>query len=532
MRGSFDNSLNLTKLIIKRERLMTPLWIIMLVLFSVGIAVGMGDMFPAEARQALAETLNNPAMVAMMGPIFGADNFTIGAMYGTLMMLWIVMTVAVMNIFFIVRHTRADEERGRVEVIRSLPTGRIANLNAAVISAVAINAVLGLLTSFCLYIINVETIDLAGSLLSGAAVFASGLLFAAIAAVFSQLSASSRGAVGYSFLALGVFYMMRAAGDINAEILSLLSPLGLVQRSQFFIENNWLPTIVILIQAAAVFAIAYTLNAKRDLGQGILPARPGRSEASKMMRSQFGLSFRLVKNTLITWLIVMFLLGASYGSIMGDIDTFVSESEFYQALIGAVEGFSTAEMFTSMVNSIMALMAMIPLLIIALKLRSEEKEHRAEVVLSGVVPRINHLAGYAILAFIASLLLQLATALGLFLAIEAVLPGGTTLGFLLRANLVYLPALWVKIGIAILLTGLLPKITSVVWGYFAFSFFTVFLGRILNLPNWIANLSPFAFIPELPVDSINYAPLTVLTVIAVVLTAAGLVFYRKRDMDY
>jgi len=357
-----------------------------------------------------------------------------------------------------------------------------------------------------------------------------GLVFAAITAVFCQLSSSSRGATGYSLAALGIFYMLRAAGDMGSEAFSLTSPLGLVQRSQIFVENHWWPSLVLLLEAVVITAVAYALNSMRDMDQGFIPAKSGRGKASRSLQSTFGLSFRLLRNSLITWFIVMFLLGASYGSILGDIETFVAQSEFYQMIIGVNNDYSVPMMFTSMVNSIAALICIVPMLTIVLKLRSEEKENRAEHVLSRAVSRSRYMASYVILAYAASVLFQCATAFGLYVSSTAVLEKPIALSFLLKANLVYLPALWVMIGVAVMLTGLLPKVVNAVWAYFAFSFFTAFMGRILDLPEWLSKISPFGFIPQLPTDSINYATLTVLTVIAAVLTATGFVFYKKRDI--
>jgi len=529
MRGNLDNSGRLVRFILRRERVISTIWIVALVLFSVALAPGMGNMFDDEARQALAETLKNPAMIAMMGPVYGIENYTAGAMYSGTMLLWMIIAVAVMNIFLVVRHTRGDEEKGRAEVVRSLPTGRLANLNATMITAVAVNDVLALLTGLGIAAMGVEGMGFAASMLYGAALGVSGLFFAAVAALFSQLLSSSHGAAGYSFLALGVFYMMRAAGDMYSEALSLASPLGLVQRAQVYVENHWWPVLIMLLETVVLVVIAYALNAVRDIDQGFIHARPGREEASTVLRSSFGLAFRLLRNTLIVWVIVMFTLGAAYGSILGDIETFVAESEFYQMIIGANNDYSTAMMFTTMVTSIMALICVIPVLSAATKLRSEEKENRAEHVLARAVTRVKYMGGYVALAFASSVLLQCATAFGLYASAAIVLEEPIALGFLLKANLVYLPALWGMIGVAVLLIGLLPKATGAIWAYFGFSFFTVFIGRLLELPQWLSKISPFGYIPQLPVDSINYTALAVLTVIAAVLTAAGFAFYKKRD---
>ncbi|MCL2402125.1 MAG: ABC transporter permease [Oscillospiraceae bacterium] len=527
MRGAFCNSGKLIKFMLRRERVNATLWLGTLILFSVALVPAMADMFDPAARQALAETLQNPAMIAMMGPVFGADNYTAGAMYFGTMFLWMAIAVAVINILLIVRHTRADEEKGRAEVVRSLPVGRMAILNAAMILAFIVNVILAAFTGLGIAVLGVECMGFAASMLYGAALGVVGMFFAAVAALFSQLCASSRGALGYSGAALGVFYFMRAAGDVSNEAFSLLSPLGLAQRTQVYVGNYVWPVVILVLACAIMTVAAYRLNARRDIDQGFIAARPGARDGR--LKTPFGFTYRLVRNSLIAWFIIMLLLGASYGSLLGDIETFVAESEFYQMVIGANDEFTTAEMFVTMVNAMAALTCLVPVLMAVLKLRTEEREGRAEHLLTRSVSRIKYLSAFAAPALVMSVLFQLATAIGLYISAAAVLDVPVAFAFLVRSNLVYLPALWITLGVAIFLIGILPRATGAVWAYFGFSFFTAFMGRMLNLPGWLVRLSPFGYIPQLPVDEIRYSVLLTLITVAAVLTALGFVFYKRRD---
>ncbi|MCL1792241.1 MAG: ABC transporter permease [Oscillospiraceae bacterium] len=540
MRGNFENTGKLVRFMLKREIVTSTVWIVILALFSAALAPAMSGMFDTDGRAQFVATLDNPVMVAMMGPVYGADNYTEGAMYTGMMLLWVVIAAAVMNIFLVVRHTRADEEKGRAEVVRSLPVGRLANLNAAMLTALIINAVLGLSTGLGLAAMGVANMGFAGSMLFGAAVGAGGLAFAAVTALFCQLSTSRSGAAGFSFLALGVFYMLRAAGDMqNSEILSCISPLGLVLRAQAYIENRWWPIFVLLTISAAISAAAYRLNSIRDLDQGFIPARPGKKQASVFLRSNFGLSFRLLRNTVIVWVIVMFSLGASYGSIIGDIGTFVGDSPEYLQILGMpkelVDTLTGAEKesivqtyFMSFVTSMMTLIAIVPLLLAAMKPRSEEKDHRAEHVLSRVVPRGRYLAAYTAIAYLSSALIPCATAAGIYAPTGAASP--FSLADLFKANLAYLPALWVMIGIAVFLVGALPKFSGAIWGYYGFVCFSSFIGEVIGLPDWLLGIAPLKHVSKVLLVDIDYVPLIVMTAIAIALTAAGFVFYRKREM--
>lgn len=56
------------------------------------------------------------------------------------------------------------------------------------------------------------------------------------------------------------------------------------------------------------------------------------------------------------------------------------------------------------------------------------------------------------------------------------------------------------------------------------------LGRILQFPDWLARLTPFGNVPQLPVEDLDFGRLAVMTVLALALIAVGLRGYSKRDV--
>jgi ABC-2 type transport system permease protein len=547
MKGNFDNTSKLVRFMIRRERIIAVIWLVILVLFSVILAPGLDGMFPDDAaRQDIMAIYDNPVMVSMMGPIYGD---TTGAMYASMMLLWYLIAVAVMNIFLAVRHTRADEEHWRAEVIRSLPVGRLANIHAAMLTALIINAVLAIFTGLGMAVTNTPTMGFAGCMLYGAVSGAVGLVFAAIALVFCQLSQSTSGAVGLSFAALGGAYMLRAAGDVSNEALSLISPLGLPLRSKIFVENEIMPLIALLLMAVVIAALAYKLNLMRDLGQGFIAAKPGRSEAKKSLLSPFGLSMRLTRKMVIIWLIVMFMAGASYGTVLGDIGSYVSNMPQYLEIVGlppeVIEALTDEEMteltdeyadmiaeyFGVFITGMMTLIGLIPVLVIGKKLRNEEKEGRVEHVISRSVSKIKYLFGYVAIAVVLSVFIQLMTPIGLYAVASTAEKNPFALGDLIPAYLAQLPAMWVILGFAVFLTGAFPKISGMVWGYYGLVCFLVFMSGMDVLPAWFTKLSPLGYVPKIPQEELTFMPLIILTGIAAVLITAGFMLYKRRDME-
>lgn len=168
----FSSTGILTKFALKREHLSSTIWILSILAITLAIAYAFPNIFESgEERIVLIEMMQSPAMVAMLGPAYGTENgydgYTNGAMMSNMMLLFTIIAVAIMNIFLVVKHTRKDEESGRIEVIRSLPVGRLANLSAAILVSIIINTILALLTGFGLYALQVDGMDLHGSLLYG-----------------------------------------------------------------------------------------------------------------------------------------------------------------------------------------------------------------------------------------------------------------------------------------------------------------------------------------------------------------------------
>jgi len=571
MRGNFENSLSLTRFMLRRERIISSVWIISIVLAVVGLVPGMRGTLDADSREALFAMIENPSLVSMMGPAYTLASESFGGLYTTMMLLLSALTVGLMNIFLVIRHTRADEEKWRGEVVRSLPVGRLANLNAALIMAVIVNVVLAIVVGLGMYMLGDESMSFNGSMIWGACLGVTGLVFAAIAALFSQLSSSSRSAMGYSFAVLGLLYMLRAPGDMeirvvsgqivtgNMEILSLISPLGLILRTQPYVGDHWLPVFIVLGVAIVIAAAAFYFNSIRDMDQGIISARRGRADGSSLMGSPFGLSFKLLRTAIIVWIAGMFTLGAAYGTIVGEVDQFMASNDLWQQLmIGpvgieilrdagytaeqildlirtsvAAEGYTLTELYMSTITNIMGVFTLVPLFIFMLRAKAEERDIRAELVLATPVSRYKYLAGYAVIAFASAIVMQIVLAVGLYSVGVSVLenPGELSLGFLLTANLIYVPAQWFMLGVAVLLIGVLPKATGAVWGYFTVALFFIFFGRMNIFPEWLQKLTPFGYVPQLPIDEINYLALGLLTTMGIVMTAAGFFFYRRRDIN-
>jgi len=552
---------------LRRERISSLAWILILGGIVIALVPGMFVALPPDARSAIVDSLSLPAMISMIGPDYATRLETYGALFTNFMLLFTALTVGIMNIFLVVRLTRADEEKGRLEVLRSLPVGRMSNLSAALISVVVVNIALGLVVGLGMYGFGAALEDTGmcfnGSMLFGATLAVTGLVFAALTALICQLTASARTAMGYSFMAMGVFFMLRAPGDMNTEmeILALISPLGLPLRTMAYIDNNWWPIWIMIGIFVVISALAFYFTSIRDIDQGMIPAKPGRANGSHLMSSPQGLAVKLLRVSIIVWLASIFIVGVSYGAVLGGLDEFIATSEVYQQLMlgpfgitipedlpvdeavailretVAFAGFTVPQLFSAMINLIMGIFASVPAMLFVLKVKSEETEMRSELVLATATCRKKYLAGFVSLAFLMALMIQLVSALGMYVAAAGALYdiSDFPLSFAIQNALIYVSAIWVMIGLAVFLIGILPKATAIVWGFLAYTFLLLFFGQGFGIfPEWLTYISPYAFVTQLPLgpgESVNFVAIGIKLVVAICLTVAGFHFYGKRDIN-
>jgi len=101
---------------------------------------------------------------------------------------------------------------------------------------------------------------------------------------------------------------------------------------------------------------------------------------------------------------------------------------------------------------------------------------------------------------------------------------------LLLAALAPVPAVWVLVGVAVALFGLVPRAVGAAWGALGACSLLSLLGPLLGLPDWMLDVSPFQHVPQLPADDFTAGPLISLCLVAAALTALGMLAFRHRDL--
>lgn len=538
MTGALTGTSRLVRFVLRRDRVRLPVWILAIAGGVLATAPSLPNSFPTRAdRQQRAELMENPAMAALVGPTYGADDYTIGAMVANEYMLFTAIFVVLMSIFLVTRHTRAEEESGGAELLRATAVGRHAMTTAALLVVGAANVVLGGLLAVGLPAV-LDELSFGSSLLFGAAVTAVGLVFTGVAALTAQLTEYPRAANALAGGVLAVFFVVRGIGDAGSGVLSWLSPLGWSQATKVYVEDRWWPLLLSLAFAGVATAVAYAVSARRDLGEGVLAQSSGPPRASRWMTRPIGFALRLQRVSLIAWGGALLAAGLLYGSLGQEVADFVEENDVIQRMLG-LEDLTVAQLaevdmageFFAMVLGFMAVLAAGFALQSALRLHGEENADRVEPVLTTALARWRWAGSHLLVALAGTAGMLALAGLGLGTGAALSLRDAEQLPRLLGAALVHIPSVWVLVGVAVALFGLLPRATLWVWALLGYSAFVVFYGEVLNLPSWVTSLTPFGHTPRLPADSLNLVPLAVLTVIAAALTWAGLFGFRRRDIE-
>ncbi|MCP2358456.1 ABC-2 type transport system permease protein [Nonomuraea thailandensis] len=361
----------LTKLVLRRERFIAPLWILLLAALAAGQVQRYATAIPDIAAFA-REMAANQALTAFAGQVHSA---TLAGMA-----VWknadaIYTILGLIMILTVIRHSRGEEESGRAELVG-----------------------------------------------------------AGLGAVAAQLTQTARTAVGVAALGLGLSYVLRFLADGSGlTALTWLSPQGWSHLVRPYGDDNVAVLLLSLTFTTTAVALAYRLLTRRDLGHGLIPERPGPASSDRL-RSPLSLAWRLQKGLLGGWIAGYAIAGLVLGALATSIEEVARQGaaveEFFRRYTASPEATMTDAYLWLIVLSLGYVSALYPLLAL-LRLRNEETTGHAELLLSAPVSRLRWVTGHLLFALAGTVLILAAA--GLTMGLVAGAPGKVLTGALVQA---------------------------------------------------------------------------------------------------
>ncbi len=523
---SFRGTTTLVRLILRRDRIRLPVWLVSII-GLLGVSANAVQSVYATPRDRLiyAETVgNSTGSVALAGPPVGLR--TIGGVTVFETSVSGLVAIALMAVFLTVRHTRAEEEADRTELMRAGRLGRLAAFAAAGLTVGTACLLAGVAVAA---VFVAQGLPAAGSWAFGASIAVFGMFFTAVGLLTAQVSEHARAATGGATAFLAVAFVLRAVGDVGWAPLMWSSPMGWSQAVHPYVDDRWWPLLFSLAASAAIGILAAALLERRDLGAGLLPSKLGAPAAGPHLASAWGLAVRLQRASVVSWAVGVGLGGVAFGSISGDLNKLIEDRpELRDALVPG--GGDITDGYLATTALVLALIAGGFTLASALRLRSEETAGRVELLVATRLSRL-HWAG-ANIAFTAAGTAAVLVVGGIGLGASSALATGDAGRFAdaTISTVLYLPASLFLSAVAVFLVGWLPHATAAAWALLTASFVIGYLGGLLKFPTWVLDVSPYTHTPSALVGSLTPTAPLILLSLAAVTTAVGLVGLRHRDL--
>ncbi|CAN5525807.1 exporter of polyketide antibiotics [soil metagenome] len=525
----------------RRDRWVLSIWILGIGVLGLAVGGAISSQFADESERAsiVALAAANPAFLFLRGL---PDGLSVGAVAFFQAFSFMAVLAGLMSTFLVVRHSRADEELGRAELLGSTPMRRSAELTATLLLGVIANALLCVVVAAGFI---AGGMPIGGSIVAALAVGSVGLFFVGVAALVAQALPSGRGANGVAAALVGGAYLVRGIGDalgtpntdlthVTPNWLSWLSPIGWGQATRPFSEPTLTPLLLALAAFVVLAAMALVLRSRRDLGSSLVPERAGSARARLGGRSALGLAWRLQRATLVGWCVGVAVLGSIAGGLGPVIAEAVAGNASLSNLIASLVPGTQADVvdiFTAALLGIAGVLAGAAGVQAVLRLRSEEAEGRAELLLATPLSRARWVGATLMVATVS--VLAVCVVVGAVTGVAIAKSNGDSfeVARFTGAALAHAPAALVFVALTALVFALAPRLTIPLgWGLLVLGLVIGQFGNLLQLPEWLQDVSPFHHSSAVPVENLNVTAALILIGIASVGALLASLAVRRRDL--
>ena len=477
------------RLAVSQERVWLMALPVVTGLMTALLAPGYGDTYasPEDLARAVASAQVSDTSRFLYGDLSASAGIVQVAAWelGGLTCLVLGVVIALRSISL----TRAAEDLGRTELLRSTGTGPAAGLVGQGLTLALLCLFLGIGAGAGL--LALEEADGTDAVTYGAVLTATCLTVSFAALVLAQLAPDAP--AGRS-IALGVVGLMYSGNGMSAskdwDWAGWVSPFRLRTAVDPGGENSWGPVLIAVAASIMVLALAGALTSHRDLGQGLVQL-PARRSPSLRAGGPLTLAVRLSRSQCLAWAFLVSLVAGVLVSMGGDVVDLARQGGISGGSLGSLlAGDDPGEAFLRYIGQLAGALAAAQGVSLALRYSSDERSGRLEMVVStGNRPLRILLSSWLVAALGSGLTLICATVAAGYVARSEL---DTDLIDAVRLVAGQWPAALASAAIATALCGAWPRGRGLAWAPVLVGLGIAQLGGVLDLPKRIRDAGPFA----------------------------------------
>ena len=477
------------RLAVSQERVWLMALPVVTGLMTVLLAPGYGDTYasPEDLARAVASAQVSDTSRFLYGDLSASAGIVQVAAWelGGLTCLVLSVVISLRSISL----TRAAEDLGRTELLRSTGTGPAAGLVGQGLTLALQCLFLGIGAGAGL--LALEEADGTDAVTYGAVLTATCLTVSFAALVLAQLAPDA--AAGRS-IALGVVGLMYSGNGMRAskhwDWAGWVSPFRLRTEADPGGDNSWPPILIAVAAGIVVLTLAGVLTSHRDLGQGLVQL-PVRRSSSLRVSGPLTLAIRLNRCQCLAWALLVSLVGGVLVSLGADVVDLARQGGISGGSLGSLlAGDDPGEAFLRYIGQLAGALATAQGVSLALRYSGDERSGRLEMVVStGNRPLRILLSSWLVSALGSGLTLICATVAAGYVGRSEL---DTDLIDAVRLVAGQWPAALASAAIATALCGAWPRGRGLAWGPVLVGLGIAQLGGVLDLPKRIRDAGPFA----------------------------------------
>jgi ABC-2 type transport system permease protein len=522
----------LLALMIRRHRMLIASWLVLLVALTSATASAYQSTYstPEQRRTATELAQHDPATTLMYGHL--ADPGSAALMFAWETGAIATILAAIMAVLVAVSLTRAAEDDGTLEVVRTTGVDARVPLRSALVILAGIAAILalGCTAGVGQAVGHVDAVTWSGAAAFGTVVGLTFLIVGVSAVMLAQVAATAGSARVLGFAAVGVAFGIRALADTrHVGWLNWLTPLGLRATVRPFAENRWGPLAASLVVVVALAWFATFLAERREYGAGLIRQRDRRGTRLNI-HSCLGLTSRLARRSILIWTVAVACIGTLF-SAMGANVVQQSQQDDIGGFLGSQLGTGNPIAgYFGYLGTIVGMAVTSFAVLGVLRGRQDELDGLTDHVLATGVRRWAPLAWQVAVTAGGSLVILVVTGVVSASIAPTVMDGSDVAVRAFSYIVGQWPATMVAAGWTALLIGIWPRLTWLAWLPLTVGGVLALLGQLVGIPQSVRDFGIFQHVPDVASPSPDGRGLLILLAVSAAASLLGLAGITRRNI--